>query len=116
MNEKPEDNKPATDAAPSPAEGAGQQKTVPPLAPEDLFVITELAKVGFGYLKAIVSNSDFKVEDPDPERAKKQEEHLRGLVNIAGPDVIARFDRMCQFLYDSNKEVLTPKEKETPNA
>lgn len=100
----------------SPAESADKQKTVPPLAPEDLFVITELAKVGFGYLKAIVANSGFKVEDPDPERAKKQEEHLRGLVNIAGPDVIARFDRMCQFLYDSNKEALAPQAKESANA
>ena len=85
--------------------------TVPPLTNEHLFVITELAKIGLGYLKQIVANEAFKVDNPDPKVAEAQEEHFRGLATIAGPETVSHFDRMCQYIYEEQQ-----KAKEAPDA
>ena len=104
-------DKPTTASADS---SDSSKKEVAPLTPEHLFVITELAKYGLAFLKETVKATGFKVEHSDPKIAKAQEDHLRGLVNVAGPETVAHFDRMCQYVFDTNKSAFA--QKETPDA
>ena len=92
-----------TPNSPTPGSTPKDKTEVAPLTPEHVLVITELAKYGLAFLRETVKGPNFKIEHPDPKVAKAQEEHLRGLVNIAGPETIAHFDRMCQFVVDTNK-------------
>lgn len=55
------------------------------------------------HLKALVNTPDFKIDNPDPAVAAAQEKHLKGLATIAGPETIAHFDRMCQYLFEQEQ-------------
>lgn len=77
-------------------------------SPQHIVVITELAKAGLAYLTQVVSNPGFKIDHPDPAVAKAQEDHLRGLVKVSGPDTVAHFDRICGYLYEHAKKSASP--------
>ena len=81
-----------------------EKPEVSALAPEHIIVVTELAKAGLSYLTQVVSDPGFKINHPDPAVAKAQEEHLRGLVKVSGPDTVAHFDRICGYLFEQSKQ------------
>lgn len=85
------------------ASSTAPEKEAPPLTNQHIFVITELAKVGLSYLKAIVNDPSFKIDDPDPAKAAAQENHLKGLANIAGPETVAHFDKMSQYIFEQEQ-------------
>lgn len=74
------------------------------LSPQHIVVVTELAKAGLSYLTQVVSDPGFKINHPDPAVAKAQEDHLRGLVKVSGPDTVAHFDRICGYLFEQAKQ------------
>lgn len=70
-------------------------KEVPPMMKEHLFVITELAKIGLQSLNQLLTMNKDSIE-------KVHYEHFKGLAEIAGPETVSHFDRICQFLFEQD--------------
>lgn len=70
---------------------------VPGISADHIFAITELAKIGFEFLKEGIKNRD-------KDMPEAMYNHYKSLVEVAGESAVTHFSNICQYLYENQEQ------------
>lgn len=87
------------------------QMKVNPISVESILIITDLAQIGHTHLSQLLPDMRKVVAEGGSNLTAEQLRKFEQLV-ADGPEVIAHFSNMCQYIYESAKQAKDASEKE----
>ena len=83
-----------------------ENKEIPPMTESHILVITELAQLGMMFLKNAIPQYEADLNKDSGAGARKRQHfsHLKSLYEVAGPETVSHFQRICEMLIERAAE------------